>query len=196
MMRRRHGNADRTSPGTRAPADWAALFDANHNAIWRYLSRRAGPTVADDLAGEVFLRALRSTAAPAEGNERAWLYGIATNVLRERSRKEIRRLRAYARVAAPGVESVDQEAAAERVDAAAMARAVAGELSGLNAVERDTFLMFALTELDYEGIAVATGVPVGTVRSRLHRTRRRLRQALGEEPFDADEARTIQTRTG
>jgi RNA polymerase sigma-70 factor (ECF subfamily) len=48
----------------------------------------------------------------------------------------------------------------------------------LEPAQRDALLLLALTDLDYEGIAIATGVPVGTVRSRLHRARRRMRIEL------------------
>ena len=72
----------------------------------------------------------------------------------------------------------------ERIDAAAGVRIVAGLLSRLAPADRDTLLLFALTELDYEEIALATGVPVGTVRSRLHRVRRHLQAALSTEAID------------
>jgi RNA polymerase sigma factor (sigma-70 family) len=153
-----------------------------------------GPTVADDLASEAFLRALRSKGLPVAGAERAWLYGIATNLLRERSRKEIRRLRAYARAPVSPADASEQDAAAARLDAVAMAKTMASELAGLDAAERETFLLYALTELDYAGIAVAMNVPIGTVRSRLHRARRRLRNALGYEEIDPGGTTTIETR--
>jgi RNA polymerase sigma factor (sigma-70 family) len=177
----------------RSIAEWAGLFDAHHNAIWRYLCRRAGPTAADDLTGEVFLRAARLTERPDV--ERAWLYGIATNLLRERSRKEMRGLRAFARSVGPLAESLDADAIVDRVDAAAMASKVASELARLGPNDRDTFLLYALTELDYAGIATATGVPIGTVRSRLHRARRRLRHAIGEDELDPAATTTTEPRT-
>lgn len=59
---------------------------------------------------------------------------------------------------------------------------IAVALAGLSPADRDTLLLFALTDLEYDGIALATGVPVGTVRSRLHRVRRHLQAAL--EPID------------
>lgn len=90
-------------------------------------------------------------------------------------------MRAYARAAglsagAPGVEEAE-----DRADASALAPRVVAALAELSPPDRDTLLLFALTDLDYEGVAVATGVPVGTVRSRLHRVRRRMRIQLGYE---------------
>lgn len=186
---------DDRAPAGRSSKDWGAFFDAHHNAIWRYLCHRAGPTVADDLAGEVFLRALRSGSPPSSGSERAWLYGTATNLLRERSRKEIRHLRAYARLNVPVEDVLDQDAVVDRLDAAQLAPTVAVELAKLEPNDRDTLLLYALTELDYAGIAVATGAPVGTVRSRLHRVRRRLRQTIGELDIDPAGTGTTEPRT-
>jgi RNA polymerase sigma-70 factor (ECF subfamily) len=165
------------------PGAFAALFDRHYPAIWRYLCRRAGPTAADDLAGETFLRAFSGRARydADQADARPWLYGIATNLLREDARREARQMRAYARAAglsagAPGVEEAE-----DRADASALAPRVVAALAELSPPDRDTLLLFALTDLDYEGVAVATGVPVGTVRSRLHRVRRRMRIQLGYE---------------
>jgi DNA-directed RNA polymerase specialized sigma24 family protein len=49
----------------------------------------------------------------------------------------------------------------------------------LSAADRECLLLYAWADLTYEGIAMATGVPVGTVRSRLNRARRILRDAAG-----------------
>jgi DNA-directed RNA polymerase specialized sigma24 family protein len=98
--------------------------------------------------------------------------------LRKHARTEERRRRAYARAIERDEFSGELDAVAGRVDASAGARSVAAALSRLAAADRDTLLLFALTDLEYEGVARATGVPVGTVRSRLHRVRRHLRSAL------------------
>jgi RNA polymerase sigma-70 factor (ECF subfamily) len=55
----------------------------------------------------------------------------------------------------------------------------------LSADDRDALLLLAVAELSYEEIAVATGVPVGTVRSRLHRARQQMQQALASDPGTA-----------
>lgn len=171
------------------PGRFALLFDRHYDHVWRYVCRRCGATVADELASEVFVRALAGRSALGQGeiNVRAWLYGIATNLLREHSRSEARRWRAYARAAQPTATLGGLDDVEGRVDAAERGPAVARALSGLQTADRETLLLLALTELDYAGIAIATGVPVGTVRSRLHRARRRVRLELGLEsaPIDA-----------
>jgi RNA polymerase sigma factor (sigma-70 family) len=58
--------------------------------------------------------------------------------------------------------------------------AIAEALTDLSAGDRDVLLLFAWADLRYEEIAVALRIPVGTVRSRLHRARRRVRELLGE----------------
>lgn len=163
------------------PAAFASLFDRHYEEIWRYLRRRAGRAVADELASETFTRAFAQRAGYdlAHADARPWLYGIATNLARRHVRGEARRLRAYARAAVPDDDGGGLDGADQRADAAAYTPAVAGALARLHPADRDALLLYAWAELDYEGIARATGVPVGTVRSRLHRARTRMRAHLG-----------------
>jgi RNA polymerase sigma factor (sigma-70 family) len=164
------------------PRCFAVLFDRHYDAIARYLCRRVGRQLADELASETFLRAFADRARydPLQHDARPWLYGIATNLLRKHARTENRRRRAYARAAERDGTGGGLDGADGRADAAARGPAVAAALARLQPVDRDSLLLLALTDLDYEGIAIATGVPVGTVRSRLHRARRHLTVTLGD----------------
>jgi RNA polymerase sigma factor (sigma-70 family) len=159
---------------------FATVFDRHYDHIWRYLSRRAGRVAADDLASETFVRAFAARARydPAHPDASPWLYGIATNLLRERNRSEGRRLRAYARSIESGAPDERIEEVNGRIDAGALAPALIAALASLTPNDRDALLLLALTDLSYEGIAVATGAPVGTVRSRLHRARRHMQLEL------------------
>jgi RNA polymerase sigma-70 factor (ECF subfamily) len=174
------------------PGVFAVLFDRHYDRIWRYACRRAGRAVADEVASETFVRAF----AGRTGYDRRrldatpWLFGIATNLLRGHHRAEARRWRAYARAAEPAGMTGELDHAEQRVDAAALAPAVAAAIARLKPADRDALLLLALAELDYEAIAAATGVPVGTVRSRLNRARRQLQSALGVERVDAVEGGT------
>jgi RNA polymerase sigma-70 factor (ECF subfamily) len=137
--------------------------------------------LAEELVSETFVRAFagRGRYDPAYPDARPWLFRIATNLLGKHVRSSGRRRRAYARAVERDENTGGLERVAERVDAALEARTVAGELSRLRPTDRETLLLFALTDLGYEGIA--TGVPVGTVRSRLHRARRHLQAALSSD---------------
>lgn len=166
------------------PAVFAALFDRHYERIWRYACRRAGPAIADELASETFVRAFAARARYDRGRVDAspWLYGIATNLLRGHRRAEARRMRAYARAAEPTANPGGLDGVEQRVDAAARAADVAEALASLKPADRDAVLLLALADLDYQAIAIATGVPVGTVRSRLSRARRQLQNKLGLAP--------------
>ncbi|MGZ7017886.1 MAG: RNA polymerase sigma factor, partial [Acidimicrobiia bacterium] len=73
-------------------------------------------------------------------------------------------------------EPVDVE---QRLDAKALGPRLASALGALSDGDRDALLLFAWADLSYDDIAIATDVPVGTVRSRIHRARHRLRADLG-----------------
>lgn len=162
------------------PAEFAPLFDRHATTVHRYLGRRVGE-LADDLLSETFLVAFRRRAAyrPEHVEVRPWLLGIATNVVRGHVRTEQRRYRALARAAAEPEESGGDPAdAVGRLDAQALRGPLAAALAGLKPRDRDALLLLAWADLGYEEIAAVLDIPVGTVRSRLHRARRLTRAAL------------------
>jgi RNA polymerase sigma factor (sigma-70 family) len=153
------------------PEDFEELFERNFEVVYGYLARRVGRDLARDLASETFTRAFaaRRRYDPSLGDARPWLFGIANNLLRRHYRDEERRLRALARVRV-----------AEESDGPEEPR-LADALAALARDERDVLLLFAWADLEYAEIAVALDVPIGTVRSRLHRARGHLRAALERE---------------
>jgi RNA polymerase sigma factor (sigma-70 family) len=162
------------------PTEFAPLFDRHATTVHRYLGRRVGD-LADDLLSETFLIAFRRRAAyRADHVEvRPWLLGIATNVVRGHVRTEQRRYRALARAAGRPLEHGDDPAdAIGRLDAEALRGPLAAALAGLKPRDRDALLLLAWADLGYDEIAAVLDVPVGTVRSRLHRARRQTRAAL------------------
>lgn len=168
------------------PDDFARLFDRYSVTIHRYVARRLGTTEADDLLGQTFLIAFerRHRYVDSPAGALPWLYGIATNLIHRRRRDEVRQYRAYARSEPAGSEQHGDPLStdvAARVDAAVATRALTGVLAGLRKVERDVLLLYAWEDLSYAEIALALDLPIGTVRSRLHRARRALRSALGPD---------------
>lgn len=161
-------------------------FRAEYAALHRYLRRRVGAATADDLAAETFAIALNRWDAFDEAARplRPWLYGIASNLIRHHWRAERRQLMAYAR---NGVDPVteDLEDVPERVDAEAQRRELAAALADLRDEDRELLLLHAWACLSDAEVADALGLPLGTVKSRLHRARRRLGNRLtasGQEP--------------
>ena len=160
--------------------DFDVVFDRHVREIHRYLSRRVGTALADDLTGDVFATAFakRRSYDPAKADHRPWLYGIAQNVLRGHRRTERRQLAAYARLGTDPVADPMAEAD-DRVDAERAGPRLAEALLTLGTKDRETLLLFAWSGMTYDEVAAALGVPVGTVRSRLHRARGALREHLG-----------------
>lgn len=117
---------------------------------------------------------------PARSDARPWLYGIATNLMGRHRRAEIRLYRALARTGADPVTEPFTDRVDDRVSADHVSRQLATALARLFAGLRDTILLAAWSDLSYEEIAVALGVPIGTIRSRLSRARSKLRQILGD----------------
>lgn len=163
-------------------AEFEQLFERHHGRIHGWLRRRLDAGLAEELAAEVFVRAWAGRAGydPGHPDAAPWLFGIASNLARRHHRQEGRALRALAR---SGVDPLDRAGgesapADDRVDAGAQRRELAAALRALRPAEREVLLLHAWAELSYEEIALATGVPLGTVRSRLHRARRRVRAHL------------------
>ncbi|MEV4171756.1 RNA polymerase sigma factor [Nonomuraea sp. NPDC049709] len=172
------------------PERFATLFVDHAPELKRYVVRRLGVEPADDIVAETFAVALQrlDTYDRGLGDERSWLYGIATNLIGRHRRREIGLYRALSRTGADSVTEPFTDEVERRVAAGAASRRLAKALAGLSQKHRDTLLLVAWTELTYEEAAVALGVPVGTVRSRVNRARGKLRRVLaGADPTVVDE---------
>lgn len=179
------------------PMRFGAIFDRHFDRIYRYLRRRVGESLADDLASQTFIEAFaqrrrydtnRQDAAP-------WLYGIATNLLRRHRRTELRQLRAYARTGVDPLIEADLDAVHARVDAGAAGPLLAAALAALNDRDRDVLLLYAWADQSYDDIAASLGIPIGTVRSRLNRARRRMRELLGTNGQYQDDGISLEYAT-
>jgi RNA polymerase sigma-70 factor (ECF subfamily) len=165
-------DGDRIASSLERPGDFGVIFERHFAAIHRYVARRLGSGLADDVAATVFAEAFagRSGFLTDVCDARPWLYGIATNMIRRHRRRERAAWRAYA---THGVDPFGIDAN-PRLDEVAVARA----LARIAKVERDALLLMVWADLTYDDIATALGIPVGTVRSRIHRARGRLRVEL------------------
>lgn len=160
-------------------AAFAELYDRHERVVYRYVSRRLGPGIADDITSETFLVAFSGRASfDASLDARPWLLGIATRLMKKHTRLEIR---AWRGMRAADLGRVDIDAvtdADERMDADSLAPHLGAALAALAQGDRDVLLLHTFAHLDYAGIAEALGIPLGTVRSRLSRARRKVRVAL------------------
>ncbi|GAA0608144.1 sigma-70 family RNA polymerase sigma factor [Kribbella sandramycini] len=165
--------------GPAVAEEFARLFDQYAAPMHRYLARRVGTEQAHDLVSETFLAAYRQreTYDPALAAVKAWLYGIATNLARRHVRQEVRGLQATARAVRrePDELAAHDGRIADRVDAENLARQIAPAIADLSEGDRDVLLLTSWAGLTTVEVADALGIPVGTVRSRLHRVRRQLR---------------------
>jgi RNA polymerase sigma-70 factor, ECF subfamily len=166
------------------PASFGTLFERHGKAIYNYCFRRTADwATAEDLTSVVFLEAWRKRKeVRLQGDSLLpWLYGVATNVLRNRSRS-LRRYRAALERLPRGVEADFADDVAGRLDDERQMCAVLEAVRQLPTREQDVFALCAWSELSYEEAAVALGVPLGTVRSRLARARARLHARLEISP--------------
>jgi RNA polymerase sigma-70 factor (ECF subfamily) len=160
------------------PAVFAEIYDRHAGAIVRFLVRRVGRD-GDELLGEVFRIAFERRASfdIGRGEAAPWLYGIATNLVARHRRSAARRVRALARLERdrPADET---ERIVAMIDADRRWPEVSALIAELPAGEREVVLLYAWEDLSYEQIAAILEIPVGTVRSRLNRARRRLREPV------------------
>jgi RNA polymerase sigma factor (sigma-70 family) len=158
--------------GERAAFD--ELTERWHPPLWKYLRRLTGADdAAMDVAQEVWLRVLRGIGRLRDGSRlRPWLFGIARRALMDRLRRQ------YAGVVETAVDvaelPADQSTDSLEHEIAEMEH----ELERLPVIEREVLTLFYLRELSLAEVADVLVVPIGTVKSRLFRARRLLRQAL------------------
>jgi RNA polymerase sigma factor (sigma-70 family) len=168
----------------RNPEDFAILYDRHAATLHRYVARRLGEGVAEDVVADTFRSAFRkrTTFDPSISSDaRPWLFGIAANLIGKHSRSEVRMLRAYARTGADPVltrQATTNDETHSRVAFAAAQRELASALATLSHGDREVLLLIAWADLSYAEVAGALGIPVGTVRSRLNRARTRIRAGL------------------
>jgi RNA polymerase sigma-70 factor (ECF subfamily) len=173
------GSGELVTPGRR-PERSAALTDAylvHRQDLFRFARRRlhGDPMLAEETVQETFLRAWRSLDRfdPATGTMRMWLFAICRNAATDAARVQARNAR-------------DDIAAAGRSDAAAVEvaidhvarRHIDDALRSLPPGQRRAIIEVHLRQRPYADVARDLGVPVGTVKSRVHLGLRSARAAL------------------
>jgi len=154
------------------------LFERHAKLIYNYCFRRVGNwATAEDLVSVVFLEAWRKRGTLLDPEKALpWLYGIATNVVRNRRRWERRYAAALSRIPPAQPEPDFAADAAARLDDERLVQGVLAAVAKLPRREQDVFVLCAGFDVSYEDAPLALRIPIGTVRSRLFRARRRMRE--------------------
>jgi RNA polymerase sigma factor (sigma-70 family) len=166
------------------PDAFGVLYDECASAVYNYAFRLTGDwSTAEEVVSLTFLEAwrLRGKVELDGGSLLPWLLGIASNVTRNVSRAARRHQAAVLRLPVPPSVPDFADELAGRIDDAAQLREVCQALAGLGRGEREVLVLCVWSGFGYVDAAKALGVPVGTVRSRLSRARRKL-QRLVREP--------------
>jgi RNA polymerase sigma-70 factor (ECF subfamily) len=153
-------------------------------SLARYLTNDA--STAEDVVQEAFLRAFRSFDSYRGGPPRAWLFAILRNCWRDRVGEQIRReciVMSDATLSEAQAEAVAAVPADTDTPEESLARAreidtVRGVIAALPEPFRETLVLREMEEMSYREIASVTGVPIGTVMSRLARAREMLAKLL------------------
>jgi len=162
---------------------FGSLFERHARAVYNLCFRRTGNwAVAEDLTSEVFLLAWRRRRdvvfTTDDGSVLPWLFGVAVNIARNRRRSDRRGIAAAARLDAHASEADFSDDVVGRLADERQMTDVLAVVERLPGHEQAVLALCAWSELSYEECALALGVPVGTVRSRLSRARAHLRELL------------------
>ncbi|MFI6779546.1 RNA polymerase sigma factor [Micromonospora sp. NPDC050276] len=144
--------------------------------VWRYVQRMLDADRADDVSQEIWLAVVRGLPRLREpGRFTPWLFAIARRSVVDRLRME------YAREQET---LVREELRVEDPGEAVVARAeLVGALTSLPVMEREILVLHYLEDLSVQDCAQICQVPVGTVKSRLNRARRLLREHLNGKGY-------------
>ena len=155
--------------------DFNTVYSAFYPRILRYLARLVGPDDAEDVSQEVFIKISRSLSDYRGEGISSWVYRIATNAAMDRRRRA-------SPIAIPAEEESlapdSAETAEQHLVRGEMSECVRGLIDGLPDTYRDVLILSEIEGLADAEIASVIGVTLETVKIRLHRARRRLREAL------------------
>jgi RNA polymerase sigma-70 factor (ECF subfamily) len=152
-----------------------ALYEAHARGVYSFLAFRSGDrALAEDLLADTFERVLRARRGPPRSitNEKAWLYRISLNVLRDHARRSAAAGRALSAVATGAETSYDELANFGDRDAVRQA------LATLSPEEQQAMALRFGAELTVPEIAAVLREPLPRVEGRVYRALRKLRPLL------------------
>lgn len=152
-------------------ADFETIFELNRDAVYGFAWRMTGsPSTAEDIAQDCFVQLLKAPKNydGKRGPVRAWLLGVARNLICKRWRSEGRWT------------TLDDESFAVSPPAndCRLDEQVAHAVKSLPPLQREVLILIEYEGLTLEEAAAAVETEVGTVKARLHRARNNLRQML------------------
>lgn len=160
------------------PDAFEVFYREHLGAVQRFVARRVNdPHTAADLTADIFVAVIESADSytPSLGPPRAWLFGIARNVISREWRGRARGASATARLGGRRVLQPDPlERALERIDAEASARELYGRIQLLEPNLRAVLELVALDQLTVADAASILRISPGAARVRLHRDRRQV----------------------
>jgi len=164
------------------------LVERHQTAVYNLCFRLVGDRgAAEDATQEAFLSAFRSITRFDGGNFRSWVFRIAVNETKDELRRRGRRPADSLSLVGPEgeyeLDVVDPgETADDLVEREAVAQGIQQALLELPMEQREVIVLSDVHGYHYEEIARMTGSNVGTVKSRIHRGRERLRTLLSQQP--------------
>jgi RNA polymerase sigma-70 factor (ECF subfamily) len=146
-------------------AAFGQLYAAHHPAIYRYALRMCGAAAADDVVQETFTALLQGARYdPARGTLAAYLFGVARHHI-------LKRLSITGQESPLDVDPLDDATPFDDVSRGQTVDSVRAAIDALPPVYREAIVFCELHEMDYAAAAALMQVPIGTVRSRLHRAK-------------------------
>ena len=161
------------------PPSWEEIVRTHSARVYRLAYRLTGNAhEAEDLTQDVFVRVFRSLSSYSPGTFEGWLHRITTNLFLDQARRK-QKIRFDGLADDFSDRTPGREPAADRaLHDALLAPDVEAALAALPAEFRAAVVLCDIEGLSYEEVATTLGIKLGTVRSRIHRGRSLLRQAL------------------
>jgi len=158
------------------------LYDKHYDELYAFCRRRVDGAVVDDVVSEVFTVLWKRSGKLEPGLERAWIFGIARNVIRNQWRSQRRERRLVGRVA--GAWDSEPTPPETIVVRRLSDRAVLDALARLRTADREILMLSVWDDLSGPEIAATLGLSVNAANVRLHRAKGRLAKLVNRSMPD------------